>query len=237
MGLLVMPTAALSVAACRSGWSMARCKAMGWGIDRDARAGPLCFEFAGRGELVAGLSADRAGADRAGRFVAGDLAPGLALVGSIADAHGAWPRGPGAQSRHAGGVGCPHRRSARGRWFASFSRAAEETVLPRHAGWCATATGVTGGRLSALRTRAATLSAVSQDKRASRSRSAKAAEALGDDCARADILISAAPVTSCAGPRLVLGAREIAGGGGYAVSLAPLARKVSMRRAVKDPGS
>jgi competence protein ComEC len=50
----------------------------------------------------------------------------------------------------------------------------------------------------------------------------KRPEALDEDCTKADILISAAPVTSCAGPRLVLGAREIAAGGGYAVSLSPL---------------
>jgi competence protein ComEC len=47
-------------------------------------------------------------------------------------------------------------------------------------------------------------------------------EALSDDCARADIVVSAAPVTSCESPRLALGAHEIAAAGGYAIALFPL---------------
>ena len=47
-------------------------------------------------------------------------------------------------------------------------------------------------------------------------------EALAEDCARADILINAARVPSCEGPQLVLGARQIVAAGGYAVSLSPL---------------
>jgi competence protein ComEC len=47
-------------------------------------------------------------------------------------------------------------------------------------------------------------------------------EALDQDCARADLVISAVQVFSCSGPRLVLDAKEIASGGGYAVRLAPL---------------
>jgi len=47
-------------------------------------------------------------------------------------------------------------------------------------------------------------------------------EALNDDCTEADIVLSAAPVLSCEGPRLVLGAREIGDAGGYAVTFAPL---------------
>jgi competence protein ComEC len=47
-------------------------------------------------------------------------------------------------------------------------------------------------------------------------------EALDQDCARADLVISAVQVFSCSGPRLVLGAKEIPSGGGYAVRLAPL---------------
>jgi competence protein ComEC len=46
-------------------------------------------------------------------------------------------------------------------------------------------------------------------------------EALADDCERADIVISAAPVLSCTGPRLVLDAREIVAAGGYAITLSP----------------
>ena len=47
------------------------------------------------------------------------------------------------------------------------------------------------------------------------------AEAQAEDCARADIVISAAPINSCHGPRLVFGARDIARAGGYAVTLSP----------------
>jgi competence protein ComEC len=47
-------------------------------------------------------------------------------------------------------------------------------------------------------------------------------EALDEDCVRADLVISAVEVSSCDGPKLVLGARAIASGGGYAVRLAPL---------------
>jgi competence protein ComEC len=47
-------------------------------------------------------------------------------------------------------------------------------------------------------------------------------EALDQDCARADLVIAAVQVFSCAGPRLVLDAKEIAAGGGYAVRLVPL---------------
>jgi competence protein ComEC len=47
-------------------------------------------------------------------------------------------------------------------------------------------------------------------------------EALADDCDWADIIISAAPVPSCAGPRLVLDSRAVAASGGYAVTLSPL---------------
>jgi competence protein ComEC len=47
-------------------------------------------------------------------------------------------------------------------------------------------------------------------------------EALADDCERADIVISAAPALSCTGPRLILDAHEIAAAGGYAVTLSPL---------------
>ncbi len=47
-------------------------------------------------------------------------------------------------------------------------------------------------------------------------------EALGEDCLMADIVISAAPVTSCGKPHLVLDLREIAAAGGYAILLAPL---------------
>jgi competence protein ComEC len=47
-------------------------------------------------------------------------------------------------------------------------------------------------------------------------------EALTDDCARAAIVISAAPIHACNGPRLVLGGRDIAASGGYAIFLSPL---------------
>jgi competence protein ComEC len=47
-------------------------------------------------------------------------------------------------------------------------------------------------------------------------------EALSEDCARADIVVSAWPVTFCERPELVLGASEIAMEGGYAVTLKPL---------------
>jgi competence protein ComEC len=54
-------------------------------------------------------------------------------------------------------------------------------------------------------------------------------EALDEDCMRADIVVSATPVSSCSGPKLVLGANQIASGGGYAVSFAPL-RAVSVNQ-------
>ncbi|HXS08293.1 MAG TPA: ComEC/Rec2 family competence protein [Rhizomicrobium sp.] len=47
-------------------------------------------------------------------------------------------------------------------------------------------------------------------------------EALTQDCARADTVISAAPAFSCQGPRLVLDARKISAAGGYAITLSPL---------------
>jgi competence protein ComEC len=48
-------------------------------------------------------------------------------------------------------------------------------------------------------------------------------EALEEDCARAELVISATEIFSCKGPRLVLDRRAIASGGGYAVRLVPLA--------------
>jgi competence protein ComEC len=54
-------------------------------------------------------------------------------------------------------------------------------------------------------------------------------EALNDDCAKAAIVVSAAPVVSCDGPQLVLGQREIATGGGYAVTFSPL-RAISVNQ-------
>ena len=48
-------------------------------------------------------------------------------------------------------------------------------------------------------------------------------EALDEDCARAEIVISAAPITRCVGPKLALGSREAAAAGGYAMTLTPLA--------------
>jgi competence protein ComEC len=46
-------------------------------------------------------------------------------------------------------------------------------------------------------------------------------EALDEDCRRADVLIAAVAVKDCAGPKLVLDARRIAEGGGYALRLVP----------------
>ena len=46
-------------------------------------------------------------------------------------------------------------------------------------------------------------------------------EAPDQDCVRADLVISAVQAFSCKGPRLVLDAKEIASGGGYALRLAP----------------
>ncbi len=54
-------------------------------------------------------------------------------------------------------------------------------------------------------------------------------EALDEDCSQADIVVSAAPLIPCAKPRLALGAREIAEGGGYAITLSPL-RAISVNR-------
>jgi competence protein ComEC len=47
-------------------------------------------------------------------------------------------------------------------------------------------------------------------------------EASNDDCRQADIVVSSAPLISCPKPRLALGTREIAGGGGYAITFSPL---------------
>jgi len=47
-------------------------------------------------------------------------------------------------------------------------------------------------------------------------------EALDEDCARADLVIAAPAAFACNGPRLVLDAKAIASGGGYAVRLVPL---------------
>jgi competence protein ComEC len=58
---------------------------------------------------------------------------------------------------------------------------------------------------------------------------ARRPEALDDDCARADIVVSGAPAMSCKKPRLVLDAPEIAAAGGYAVTLSPL-RAISINR-------
>ncbi len=54
-------------------------------------------------------------------------------------------------------------------------------------------------------------------------------EALDADCDRADIVVSTAPLIPCAKPRLALGAQQIADGGGYAVTLSPL-RAISVNR-------
>ena len=59
-------------------------------------------------------------------------------------------------------------------------------------------------------------------------------EALYDDCEQADIVVSAAPLISCAKPRLALGAREIEDGGGYAITLSPLrAISVNQQRGIR----
>ena len=47
-------------------------------------------------------------------------------------------------------------------------------------------------------------------------------EALYEDCSKANIVISAAPATGCIGPGLALGSREAAAAGGYWVRFAPL---------------
>jgi competence protein ComEC len=47
-------------------------------------------------------------------------------------------------------------------------------------------------------------------------------EAQAEDCTKADIVISAAPVFSCEKPRLVLDGRKINAADGYAISLSPL---------------
>ena len=54
-------------------------------------------------------------------------------------------------------------------------------------------------------------------------------EALAQDCDKADIVVSAASLTACGKPRLALGADEIARAGGYAVSFAPF-RVVGVNR-------
>jgi competence protein ComEC len=55
------------------------------------------------------------------------------------------------------------------------------------------------------------------------------AEALADDCAKANIVISAASAMACSRPKLVLDQKTIANGGGYAVRLSPL-RALSVNR-------
>ncbi|MGH6828353.1 MAG: ComEC/Rec2 family competence protein, partial [Rhizomicrobium sp.] len=53
-------------------------------------------------------------------------------------------------------------------------------------------------------------------------------EALDEDCLHADLVVSAAPVSACSGPRLVLDSHALAKGGGYAIMFAPLrARSVN----------
>jgi len=47
-------------------------------------------------------------------------------------------------------------------------------------------------------------------------------EALEEDCARADLVISAAQIFSCNGPKVVLDGKMIASGGGYTMRFAPL---------------
>ena len=59
-------------------------------------------------------------------------------------------------------------------------------------------------------------------------------EALDEDCPHADLVISAAQVFACSGPRLVLDGKAIASGGGYAVRFAPLgATSVNQARGVR----
>lgn len=59
-------------------------------------------------------------------------------------------------------------------------------------------------------------------------------EALNDDCGQADIVVSAAPLASCKKPRLALGAQQIADGGGYAITLSPLrATSVNQTRGMR----
>ncbi|MBN9545809.1 MAG: ComEC/Rec2 family competence protein [Alphaproteobacteria bacterium] len=59
-------------------------------------------------------------------------------------------------------------------------------------------------------------------------------EALDTDCDQADIVVSAAPLTSCPKPRLALGAQQIADGGGYAIAFSPLrAASVNQQRGMR----
>jgi competence protein ComEC len=43
-------------------------------------------------------------------------------------------------------------------------------------------------------------------------------EALAEDCAHAAVLLSAVPVSHCAGPKIILDSKAIADGGGYAIT-------------------
>jgi len=59
-------------------------------------------------------------------------------------------------------------------------------------------------------------------------------EALDEDCNQADIVVNAAPLITCQKPRLALGGRKIANGGGYAISLSPLrAISVNQQRGIR----
>ncbi len=53
-------------------------------------------------------------------------------------------------------------------------------------------------------------------------------EAAAEDCARADLVISAAQIARCGGPALVLDQETIAQGGGYAIRLTPRIAAVSV---------
>ena len=60
-------------------------------------------------------------------------------------------------------------------------------------------------------------------------------EALDEDCNQADIVVSAAPLIFCPKPHLALGARQIAEGGGYAITLSPLRAVSANQRRGKRP--
>jgi len=230
MGLVVMPMAALSVAAMPLGLEQSPLKAMGWGLDIMLALGRFVSGLPGAVTLtpafpLAALVLIALGGlwlaiwRRAWRWFG--ILPMLAGVVLAVQA----PRpdlliAPDAHTialRRGDGLlhfpNPPKDRFAAARWLVRDGDARD---------WRA-ATGLANTRCDGL-------GCITRQKGFTIALGQRS-EAQAADCAKADIVISAAPVFSCEGPRLVLDGRKIAAADGYAVTLSPLdARSVNADR-------
>ncbi len=131
MGLVTMPSAALSVAAMPFGLEHGTAAADGLEHRRDAAAGTLCFGTCRRGDGDTGLSAFGAGVDHIGRIMGPVVAARLALVGPVADFGGYRSGADGATAGYDDRVGCANCRIAGDGRASAFSPPAERPFCGR----------------------------------------------------------------------------------------------------------